>query len=72
MRRTRRLGPWITTATAALAVLTVLGALSGLWFGWVRAMTTSGDAAFPYAPAGLVGLALGWACLLYTSPSPRD
>ena len=61
MRRTRRLGPWITTATAALAVLTVLGALSGLWFGWVRAMTTSGDAAFPYAPAGLVGLALGWA-----------
>ncbi|MDO4240409.1 polyprenol phosphomannose-dependent alpha 1,6 mannosyltransferase MptB, partial [Micrococcus sp.] len=69
LRRTRRIGPWITTATATLAVLTMLGALSGLWFGWVRAMTTSGDAAFPYAPAGLVGLALGWAVDL-VSPLP--
>lgn len=59
MRRRTRLGPWITTAIVALAVLTILGAGTGLWFGWVRAMLTSGDAAFPYAPVGLIGLALG-------------
>ncbi|MEZ7716205.1 polyprenol phosphomannose-dependent alpha 1,6 mannosyltransferase MptB [Micrococcus luteus] len=59
LRRRDRLGPWITTATVALAVLTILGAGSGLWFGWVPAMLTSGDAAFPYAPVGLLGLLIG-------------
>lgn len=57
--RRERLGPWITTGVVALAVLTLLGAETGLWFGWLEAMTTSGDAAFPYAPLGLVGLVLG-------------
>lgn len=59
-RRRERLGSWITTAAVALAVLTILGAGTGLWFGWAAAMLTSGDAAFPYAPVGLVGLGLGW------------
>ncbi|WP_248194915.1 polyprenol phosphomannose-dependent alpha 1,6 mannosyltransferase MptB [Micrococcus endophyticus] len=59
LRRRDRLGPWITTAAIALAVLTILGAGSGLWFGWVPAMLTSGDAAFPYAPVGVLGLLLG-------------
>lgn len=67
----RRWGPWLTTAAIALAVLTLLGAGTGLWFGWVRAMTTSGDAAFPYAPAGLVGLALGWLVSLVSPLSVR-
>ncbi|MDY6054391.1 polyprenol phosphomannose-dependent alpha 1,6 mannosyltransferase MptB [Micrococcus sp.] len=61
MRRRERIGPWITTAAVALAVMTILGAGTGLWFGWVPAMATSGSAAFPYAPVGLLGLGLGWA-----------
>lgn len=54
-----RFGPWITTAVLAVAVLAVLGQLSGLGFGWIAAMLTSGDAAFPYAPFGLIGLGVG-------------
>ena len=57
--RRRRIGPWITAGLLALAVLALLGAATGLGFGWVRAMLTSGDAAFPYAPFGLLGLGFG-------------
>lgn len=55
-----RIRSWALTATVALTVLAVVGMVSGLWFGWIRAMATSGDAAFPYAPYGLLGLGLGW------------
>ncbi|WP_087134156.1 polyprenol phosphomannose-dependent alpha 1,6 mannosyltransferase MptB [Micrococcus lylae] len=55
----RRIGPWLTTGAAALAVLAAIGAATGLGFGWVQAMLTSGDAAFPYAPFGLLGLGFG-------------
>lgn len=70
--RVERIGPWITAAVIAAAVLTVLGAGTGLWFGWVRAMTTSGDAAFPYAPVGLLGLGLGWAVDLVSDVPARQ
>lgn len=66
LRRRDRLGPWFTTATIALAVLTLLGVGSGLWFGWIPAMLTSGDAAFPYAPVGLLGLGIGALAELFT------
>lgn len=55
----RRIGPWLTAGLLALAVLAVLGVVTGLGFGWVLAMLTSGDAAFPYAPFGLLGLGFG-------------
>lgn len=55
----RRIGPWFTAGLLALAVLGAVGAATGLGFGWVRAMLTSGDAAFPYAPFGLLGLGIG-------------
>lgn len=52
---------WALCLAVAAVVLAGLGALTGLWFGWAPAMLTSGDAAFPYAPYGLLGLGIGWA-----------
>lgn len=57
---TDRIRSWALTAGVALAVLAAVGMVSGLWFGWIPAMATSGDAAFPYAPFGLLGLGVGW------------
>ncbi len=51
---------WALTGAAVGAVLAVLGAVSGLWFGWIGAMAGQGSAAFPFAPYGLIGLGLGW------------
>lgn len=55
----RRWGAWTLTAVVVGAVLTALGAATGLWFGWIRAMADQGAAAQPWAPWGLVGLGLG-------------
>lgn len=55
-----RFRSWVLTGAVALMVLAVVGMVSGLWFGWIPAMATSGDAAFPYAPFGLLGLGVGW------------
>lgn len=51
---------WIWIAAVTAAILTALGAATGLWFGWISGMASSGDAAFPYAPVGLLGLLVGW------------
>jgi len=51
---------WVQSVLVVGIILTLFGAVTGLWFGWVPAMMTSGSAAFPYAPFGLIGLALGW------------
>lgn len=56
----KRFGAWLLTGTVVLAVMTIFGALSGLWFGWFTAMFSSGDKAFPFAPYGLLGLGIGW------------
>src|SRR5699024_5082263 len=48
-----RVKVWAAALLIVGAVLTIFGAVTGLWFGWIQAMTTSGQAAFPYAPFGL-------------------
>lgn len=50
---------WALCLAVTAVVLAGFGALTGLWFGWAPAMLTSGDAAFPYAPFGLLGLGIG-------------
>ncbi|WP_334121560.1 polyprenol phosphomannose-dependent alpha 1,6 mannosyltransferase MptB [Glutamicibacter sp.] len=51
---------WLLITVLTAVILTALGAVTGLWFGWIRGMASSGDAAFPYAPVGLFGLLVGW------------
>jgi hypothetical protein len=50
----------IPTAAVAAAVVTAVGAATGLWFGWVGALGTSGTSVqWTSLPTG-VGLAVGW------------
>jgi alpha-1,6-mannosyltransferase len=50
----------IPTAAVAAAVVTAAGAATGLWFGWVGALGTSGPSVqWTSLPTG-VGLAVGW------------
>lgn len=55
-----RAATWLKSVVVVGGVLTILGAVTGLWFGWISAMMTSGSAAFPFAPFGLLGLGIGW------------
>src|SRR5699024_2319670 len=55
-----RIKVWAKSVLIVGAVLVIFGSVTGLWFGWIEAMTTSGAAAFPYAPFGLLGLGIGW------------
>src|SRR5699024_11497699 len=55
-----RVKVWAASLLIVGAVLTIFGAVTGLWFGWIQAMTTSGQAAFPYAPFGLLRAGIGW------------
>ncbi|HEY4534874.1 MAG TPA: polyprenol phosphomannose-dependent alpha 1,6 mannosyltransferase MptB [Enteractinococcus sp.] len=55
-----RIVVWAQSVVVVGLLLTIFGAITGLWFGWVPAMMTSGSAAFPYAPFGLLGLGIGW------------
>lgn len=50
---------WLKVFCYCLIWLTIIGAVTNLWFGWLPAMFTAGDAAFPYAPVGLIGWLLG-------------
>src|SRR5699024_10816316 len=67
-----RMKVWVASLVIVGAVLTIFGAASGLWFGWIQAMTTSGQAAFTYAPVCLLGLGIGWIvdAVLHTSIEP--
>lgn len=67
-----RMKIWAVSLLIVGTVLTVFGAITGLWFGWIQAMTTSGQAAFPYAPFGLLGLGIGWIvdAVLHTGIEP--
>lgn len=49
---------WAKVAALSLTWLLLIGAVTNLWFGWLLAMFTAGDAAFPYAPVGLIGWSL--------------
>ncbi len=55
-----RIRVWGVCLLVAAAVMVGAGALTGLWFGWIPAMLSQGEAAFPYAPFGLFGLGVGW------------
>ena len=46
---------WAKVFVLSLIWLGIIGAVTNLWFGWLPAMFTAGDAAFPYAPVGLIG-----------------
>ncbi|WP_313813974.1 polyprenol phosphomannose-dependent alpha 1,6 mannosyltransferase MptB [Glutamicibacter sp.] len=50
---------WVKTSCFSALWLLIIGAVTNLWFGWLPAMFTAGDAAFPYAPVGLLGWSLG-------------
>lgn len=54
----QRFVAWAVTAVGVGLVLAVIGAATGLWFGWIRAMAEQGLAALPLAPWGLFGLAI--------------
>lgn len=60
-----RIAVWWRTTLAIAGWLTLFGALTGLWFGWLPAMLTSGAAAFPYAPVGLLGTLFGLLASLF-------
>jgi hypothetical protein len=49
----RRVACWAGTGAASLALLTVAGAATGFWFGWLPAMATPGTLWIWYAPFGL-------------------
>src|SRR5699024_3371279 len=69
-----RVKVWAASLLIVGSVLTIFGAVTGLWFGWIQAMTTSRQAAFPYAPFGLLGLGIGWIvdAVLHTGIEPAD
>lgn len=61
----RRIKTWVLLALSVGVGLTLIGALTRLWFGWIPGMASSGSAAFPFAPIGLVGQGLGWVASLF-------
>lgn len=56
----RRVARWAGTAAISLALLTIAGAVSGFWFGWVPAIATPGTMWIWYAPFGLLSVIAGW------------
>jgi len=46
---------WTKVFVLSLVWLSIIGAVTNLWFGWLPAMFSAGSAAFPYAPVGLIG-----------------
>jgi hypothetical protein len=64
-----RIIAWVVTGVSVGLVLALLGAVSGLWFGWIGAMAGQGAAAFPFAPYGLLGLGLGGLVALVGGPA---
>lgn len=59
---------WLKVFVYCLFWLTIIGAVTNLWFGWLPAMFTAGDAAFPYAPVGLIGWLLAMLVGLFGGP----
>lgn len=64
----KRFGAWTLTGIVVAAELALLGALSGLWFGWIEAVIGQGGAADPYAPWGLLGLGVKAVVTLFAGP----
>ena len=55
-----RIVMWAKISVLSFAWLLLFGVLTNLFFGWLPAMFTSGNAAFPYAPVGLLGTIMGY------------
>ena len=64
----RKIGCWAATAAISGVLLTVAGALTGFWFGWLPAMTTSGTVWIWYAPFGLLSATAGALVGLFNGP----
>ena len=52
----RKITCWALTVLISGGLLTIEGALTGFWFGWLPAMTTSGTIWTWYAPFGLLSI----------------
>ena len=53
---TRKFVVWALTLAYSVALLAVMGLISGFGFGWVSAVSTPGTVYIWYAPFGLLGL----------------
>lgn len=60
-----RFTEWALLALAVGLGLAAVGGATGLWFGWIPGMASSGSAAFPFAPIGLLGQGIGWVFSLF-------
>lgn len=52
----RRFLIWFLTLAWAIACMALMGWISGLGFGWIQGLTTTGSVFIWYAPIGLLGL----------------
>ena len=55
----RRIGIWFATAAISLATIVAMGAVIGVSFGWVRALSTPGTVKTWLSPATGIGLGIG-------------
>lgn len=56
----RKFGLWAATLGISTAVMAVMGAINGLWFGWLAALQTPGTVWIWYAPVGMFSNIVGW------------
>ncbi|MDQ4502306.1 polyprenol phosphomannose-dependent alpha 1,6 mannosyltransferase MptB [Sinomonas sp. ASV322] len=64
----RKVACWAATAGISGGLLAAVGALTGFWFGWLPAMTTSGTVWIWYAPFGLLAATAGAVVQLFSGP----
>ena len=64
----RKIWCWVATAAMSLGLLWICGMASGLGFGWVGALGTSGTVWIWYAPIGASGALLGGLTSLFGGP----
>ncbi|WP_336853302.1 polyprenol phosphomannose-dependent alpha 1,6 mannosyltransferase MptB [Sinomonas albida] len=65
----RKIACWAATAAISGGLLTLAGAVTGFWFGWLPAMTTSGTVWIWFAPFGLLAAAAGAVVQLFNGPA---
>ncbi|NUP73545.1 MAG: polyprenol phosphomannose-dependent alpha 1,6 mannosyltransferase MptB [Sinomonas sp.] len=65
----RKIACWAATAGISGGLLALLGAVTGFWFGWLPAMTTSGTIWVWYAPFGLLSATAGAVVQLFNGPA---
>jgi hypothetical protein len=65
----RKIACWAATAAISGSLLTLAGAVTGFWFGWLPAMTTSGTVWIWFAPFGLLAATAGAVVQLFNGPA---